>query len=168
MSLTPVEAMNQHEPGKYKIYIAISESLPFCATMEELEKRLSEHGIEMQYKYQGQTMDRQEVSFKIGKNRFKGSSVDRNFSLGNIERILDLQKELLLHRQNKPNQKHIHPVQQISKNMQNRNTLKKRPPHLPNSRINKTLEILLKREEDNDQIPYELQRENKPKRKRSH
>lgn len=90
LTLTNLEALSESEANKYKVYIAISENLPLCRTMEELERRLQKLGIEMQYKYKGQTSERQGVSFKIGNDCFKGSKVDRQFSLGNLQKSLGL------------------------------------------------------------------------------
>ena len=64
------------------------EVLPKCKTMEEREKKLQVQGIEIQYKYKGQTPEKQGISFKIGDNIFKGSKVDRQFSLGNFEKAI--------------------------------------------------------------------------------
>lgn len=92
LTLTNLEALSESEANKYKIYIAISENLPHCRTMEELETRLQKLGIEMQYKFKGQTSEKQGVSFKIGNDCFKGSKVDRRFSLGNLQKSLGLKQ----------------------------------------------------------------------------
>lgn len=92
LTLTNLEALSESEANKYKVYIAISENLPLSQTMEELEKRLQKLGIEMQYKYKGQTSEKQGVSFKIGNDCFKGSKVDRQFSLGNLQKSLGLKQ----------------------------------------------------------------------------
>ena len=73
--------------------MAVSANLPYCRNLEELEKRLSKLGIEMQYKYKGQTTERQGVSFKIGNDCFKGSKVDRQFSYGNLQKSLGEQQK---------------------------------------------------------------------------
>ncbi|MCW3092199.1 MAG: Relaxase/Mobilization nuclease domain [Ferruginibacter sp.] len=78
--LTNMEALSQTEANKYRIYIAIAENLPRCKSMKELEEKLLTLGIETQYKYKGQSQERQGVSFKIGDTCFKGSQVDRKFS----------------------------------------------------------------------------------------
>lgn len=91
LALTNLEALSESEANKYKVYIAIAENLPLCQTMEELETRLQKLGIEMQYKFKGQTAEKQGVSFKIGNDCFKGSKVDRRFSLGNLQKSLELQ-----------------------------------------------------------------------------
>ncbi len=44
LKLTNLEALSQPEAIKYQIYIAVSENLPHCLTMEDLEKRLLKVG----------------------------------------------------------------------------------------------------------------------------
>lgn len=90
LTLTNPQALSDSEANKYKVYMAISENLPKCRSMEELQIRLQQLGIEMQYKYKGQTLEKQGVSFKIGNDCFKGSKVDRQFSLGNLQKSIDL------------------------------------------------------------------------------
>ena len=50
-------------------------------------------GIHTQYKYKGQTQELQGISFRIGEDRFKGSQIDRQFSLGNLQKILAAQRK---------------------------------------------------------------------------
>jgi hypothetical protein len=88
LALTHLEALDQSEANRYKIYTAILETLPQCRNLEELETRLKAYGIEVLYKNKGQTQERQGISFQLGKDVFKGSKVDRNFSLGNLEKSL--------------------------------------------------------------------------------
>jgi hypothetical protein len=91
LKLTHLEALSQSEADKYKIYQAISENLPLCRTMEDLEKRLLQLGIETQYKYKGKTSEIQGISFKIDNTCFKGSQVDRQFSFGGLQKALAMQ-----------------------------------------------------------------------------
>lgn len=88
MELTNLLALNEQEADRYKIYKAISERLPHCKDLDELKQQLLKHGIETVYKYKGQTQELQGISFKIGEFKYKGSDVDRNFSIRNLERSL--------------------------------------------------------------------------------
>jgi len=88
LDLTHLEAMSQSEVNRYKIYQAIVNSLPHCKTLQDLDLRLMAQGIHTQYKYKGQTQELQGISFRIGKDRFKGSQIDRKFSLGNLQKAL--------------------------------------------------------------------------------
>lgn len=94
IELTNHEALRKSEANKYKIYSAIMEALPRCKTLNDLERRLQIHGIDIHYKYKGQTSEKQGVSFKIGEDCFKGSKVDRQFSLGNLEKSLALNQQI--------------------------------------------------------------------------
>ena len=80
--------MIQSEVNRYKIYQAIVDSLPHCQTLQDLDLRLMAQGIHTQYKYKGQTQELQGISFRTGKDRFKGSQIDRKFSLGNLQKAL--------------------------------------------------------------------------------
>ena len=93
LDLTHLEAMSQSEVNRYKIYQAIVDSLPHCRSLPDLEKRLIAQGIHTQYKYKGQTQELQGISFRIGEDRFKGSQIDRQFSLGNLEKTLAAQRK---------------------------------------------------------------------------
>jgi hypothetical protein len=119
LDLTHLEALNQSEADKYTIYQAIAENLPLCRTMEELEKSLLKRGIETQYKYKGQTAEKQGISFKLGDYCFKGSQVDRKFSLAGLQKTLEQQLthdlEPEQQRQNGPKQKQGFPDQSASR-----------------------------------------------------
>src|SRR5450432_1954689 len=83
----------QAEANRYKIYQAIVHSLPHCRSLPDLEKRLIAQGIHTQYKYKGQTQELQGISFRMGEDRFKGSQIDRQFSLGNLQKTLAAQRK---------------------------------------------------------------------------
>jgi hypothetical protein len=59
----------------------------------DLEKRLIAQVIHTQYKYKGQTQEPKGISFRIGEDRFKGSQIDRQFSLGNLQKTLAAQQK---------------------------------------------------------------------------
>jgi hypothetical protein len=162
LTLTHMESLSQSEANKYKIYIAISENLPHCRTMEELTKRLKLQGIEAQYKYKGQTLEKQGVSFKIGNHCFKGSKVDRKFSLGNLENTLQLQQRQLLEQQKFEQKQQLKlPRHKITANQGQalHHKIESNPAEGLANGIEKTIEILIRPEQDNEQIPIELLRE---------
>ncbi len=164
LELTNHEALRTSQANKYKIYKAIMEALPHCKTMQDLEKKLQLQGIGTQYKYRGQSLEKQGVSFKIGEDCFKGSKVDRQFSLSNLEKTLgQTQKQfsqlklkaarndsqcLLPKRQTTASIIGEHPGKEIEKGME------------------KMAEVLLKPEETFQQMPRELLQENKKKKKK--
>ena len=90
LSLVNLEALNEKEANRYIIYQAILESLPQCRTLNDLKEKLVKKKIETLYKYKGQTSELQGISFKIGEYKYKGSEVDRKFSISNLEKTLKL------------------------------------------------------------------------------
>jgi len=97
LALTHTEAMSELEVGKYKIYQVISEHLPHCRTLDDLEKRLASQGIEVQYKYKGHTQERQGISFAICRSRIAIALATfwrRNYS-GCTEKILPVNERPL-------------------------------------------------------------------------
>lgn len=92
LEITNLEALSATEANRYHIYTTILCCLPSCGSLGELEIRLKEHGIDTIYKYKGQTGERQGVSFRYGQDCFKGSKVDRKFSLSNLEKLIAAQQ----------------------------------------------------------------------------
>jgi hypothetical protein len=167
LRLTNLEALNQSEANKYKIYIAVSENLPHCRTMEELEVRLLKQGIETQYKYKGQTQEKQGISFKLENISFKGSQVDRKFSLTGLEKILALQqRQVLEQRHNTENRLHskvyssgVKPsLHQIGKSNSIQESGKDISQDITKG-MEKAIEILTQSEQNQPQTPYELTQE---------
>jgi len=93
LELTHKQNFREPEQHLYKIYEAIGSNLKHCTSLDQLQQRLLRLGIEIQYKYKGQTLEKQGVSFKLGKYCFKGSKIDRKFSLLNLERALALRQK---------------------------------------------------------------------------
>jgi len=167
LQLTNLEALSHSEANKYKIYIAISENLPHCRTMEELEMRLLKQGIETQYKCKGQTQEKQGVSFKLENISFKGSQVDRKYSLLGLEKILALQqKQVLEQRHNAENRLHskIHSsgekpsLHQTGKFNSIQESGKDIIQDIAKG-MGKAIEILMQSEQNQSQTPYELTQE---------
>ncbi len=164
LELTNHEALRTSEANKYKIYKAIMEALPHCKTMQDLEKKLQLQGIGTQYKYRRQTLEKQGVSFKIGEDCFKGSKVDRQFSLSNLEKTIVInqrlsmeakQKTSLLLRRNSNQDSSFssqNPTTSVTNNI--------------SESIEKAARVLLKPEQNFQQIPAALLKENKQKKKK--
>lgn len=77
---------------KYEIHDQIAAILPKCNSYADLEKRLAQGGITIQYKYRSGAEESEEniqgVSFKKGNYSFKGSEIDRKFSHGNLKKVM--------------------------------------------------------------------------------
>lgn len=153
LELTNLERMNEYQVNRYKIYQLITDALPRCKNLNELEQKLMRQGIETLYKYKGHTRELQGVSFQLGKYKYKGSEIDRKFSIKNLEKTLT--RNLAL-RQEHRQHRHLSEHQQktIGKMLQ-----------MNQSKGMSLLEQLMRPEHVNDQVPYELM---KKKRKQSH
>lgn len=92
LSLINLEALNEKETNRYIIYQAISEKLPNCKSLNDLKEKLQQENIETLYKYKGQTSELQGISFKLGEFKYKGSEIDRKFSIGNLQKIIGQQQ----------------------------------------------------------------------------
>jgi hypothetical protein len=93
---TNFQALHEPDAKRYRLYEAIKELLPGCERMEELEMRLLERGISTRYRIDRQSGARQGISFRIENYCFKGSEVDRAFSLKGLEGTLALQQKQAL------------------------------------------------------------------------
>ncbi len=91
VSLIDLEALNEKEAYRYIIYQAILHKLPQCQNLDDLKEKLLAENIYTLYKYKGQTSELQGISFKLGNYKYKGSEIDRKFS------VLNLQKEIYNH-----------------------------------------------------------------------
>ena len=110
-------------------------------------------GIHTQYKYKGQTQELQGISFRIGKDRFKGSQIDRKFSLVN------LQKALAAMRQNRDITAWLSPNDRKRAILIKSASQKSAPPApLPQHRqvLSPLILELLKPIESEGGVPYEL------------
>lgn len=182
LSLTHMENMNEHEATRYRIYMAIAANLPKSNTMEELVTRLQKQGIETQFKYKGQTQEKQGVSFKTDNYSFKGSQVDRKFSLAGLQKALAQGVNEDIEQVQEPKEKTIQ--------TQNAGLISRRTHALSKSasekvapnvaalkkasklfrEMNKIAEDLLKPESTEENLPYELTQEGylRKKRKQAH
>ena len=85
------EQVKQHrlkEPdkSKYEIYMAVKNEIGKSRNWQQLQQRLAEKGITIQFKRKGQTDEIQGISFSKGEYTFKGSEIDRSFSFSKLDR----------------------------------------------------------------------------------
>jgi hypothetical protein len=88
LALTHIDMLNERETNRYVIFQAISSALPNCKTLDDLKEQLKKLDIETFYKYKGQSKELQGISFRLGDFKYKGSEVDRHFSVKCLERTL--------------------------------------------------------------------------------
>lgn len=167
LRLTNLEALSNFEANKYKIYIAISDNLPHCRTLEQLEIRLLKLGIGTRYKYKGQTQEKQGVSFKLENISLKGSQIDRKFSLSGLQKILALQQKQVLMPQQIEEEKFRHKGDSIGQNpslhqIQKANSLQEsrnQVDHILTHGIERAVDRLMRNEQTQGRIPHELTQE---------
>lgn len=85
------ERVKQHrlrEPdkSKYEIYNAVRNEIGKSRNWQQLQGRLAEKGITIQFKRKGQTDEIQGISFSKGEYTFKGSEIDRSFSFSKLDK----------------------------------------------------------------------------------
>ena len=85
------ERVKQHrlkEPdkSKYEIYTAVKNEIGKSRDWRQLQERLTEKGITIQFKYKGHTDEIQGISFIKGGYTFKGSEIDRSFSFSKLDK----------------------------------------------------------------------------------
>ena len=85
------ERVKQHrlkEPdkSKYEIYTAVKNEIGKSRDWRQLQERLTEKGITIQFKYKGHTDEIQGISFIKGGYMFKGSEIDRSFSFSKLDK----------------------------------------------------------------------------------
>jgi Relaxase/Mobilisation nuclease domain len=103
------QALHQPDGLRYRIYEAIKEHLPACHDLEDLEKRLLKQGISVRCREDAETGQRQGISFRLEQRSFKGSVVDKDYSLKGLEETLALNRKL---RHEQTQSLHLRPEQQ--------------------------------------------------------
>lgn len=83
------EKLHASERVKYEIYRAIKEALRNADTWKEFQNRLLKMGVEMEFKYKGNTNEVQGIRFIKNGLSFKGSGIDRSFSWSRLDAALD-------------------------------------------------------------------------------
>lgn len=94
LELTNLDGLRSPDKQRYVIYQTVKNILPRCHSLDELKGLLQKEGIELLYKYKGQTNEKQGISFQLGKYKFKGSEIDRKYSLVNLEKVISVQQKL--------------------------------------------------------------------------
>ena len=136
------------------IYQAIAEKLLVCKTLDELKEKLQQQNIETLYKFKGQTNELQGISFSMGRYKYKGSEIDRKFSVKNLQKTIHQQQ---IHEQLKQ-KAFVSKSKLLYKNEQP--DIKKERGH------NKTIiDQLIRPEQNHHQLPLQLLLPKKPKKK---
>lgn len=83
------ERLKEPDKTKYEIYTAIKNGLKQSRDWQQLQSYLSKEGIQLRFKYKGQTSEVQGISFTKGDYSFKGSEIDRSFSYSKLDAQLN-------------------------------------------------------------------------------
>jgi hypothetical protein len=94
MGLINRDALDFMAARRYRLYEAIRDELPNCRQLDELKELLLLRGITTRYKLDPVTGARVGISFRIENYAFKGSQVDKDFSIRGLERQLAQQRVL--------------------------------------------------------------------------
>ena len=96
------ERLREPDKTRYEIYDAIKGCLPKCKNWNELEGKLKEQGINVRYKYCGNTNRKQGVLFSKNGFEFSGSKIDRAFSFTKLDNRFTHLQQQALHRADAP------------------------------------------------------------------
>ena len=92
------ERLREPDKTRYEIYDAIKGCLPKCKNWNELEGKLKEQGINVRYKYCGNTNRKQGVLFSKNGFEFSGSKIDRAFSFTKLDQHITHVQQQIQHR----------------------------------------------------------------------
>lgn len=159
LALTNLESLNEKEANRYIIYQSILEKLPLSKSIDELKEKLAKENIETLFKYKGHTNELQGISFKIGDYKYKGSEIDRKFSINNLQKILLQQQSARL-------------IKSPVDILYSKSISQHKQPEI-NMQLSKEMHILnemMKPDQRDQLMPYEwrLQKKRKKKSKRMH
>lgn len=157
LSVTHLERLNEKEANRYVIYQAIVESLGRCKTLDGLKASLLKVGVEALYKCKSGTQELQGISFKIGDYKYKGSEIDRMFSLKNLERTIEHNNKLQLKAPDASFASHYK-----VNNPQDKSITESYKQETS------SIEQLMKPEKNHGYVPYELKRKKKKQQLRLH
>lgn len=76
---------------KYQMFDSIKDGVKVCKDWNHLESFLKYKGIQIQFKYRGQTDEIQGISFTKDNYTFKGSEIDRSLSFNEINTVFNQQ-----------------------------------------------------------------------------
>lgn len=82
------ERLKEPDKTKYELYDILKTEVGRCGNWNVLVANLKRHGVEVHFRYKGQTEEVQGVVFAKNGYRFNGSKVDRRFSYSKIDAAL--------------------------------------------------------------------------------
>lgn len=82
------ERLREPDKTRYELYNILKAEVGRCRDWDTLLEQLKQQGVEVQFKYKGQTDEIQSIVFSMNGYRFNGSKVDRSFSYSKIDAAL--------------------------------------------------------------------------------
>jgi len=108
LALTHHESLQPAEAKRYYIFEAVTDCLEKSKDLIDLEVKLLKRGIDTQYKYNDKTHEPEGISFRYEKQCFKGSQIDREFSLKGLERHFEAKQQSLDQEREEQDLSHSH------------------------------------------------------------
>ncbi len=102
--------LKEPDKSRYEIYQVLQREVARCTDWNTLLKRLKAEGIDVRFKYKGNTSEIQGIVFTKNGYHFNGSKIDRSFSYSKIDKVLKANAQGESQRQYEPQHTHIsHP-----------------------------------------------------------
>jgi hypothetical protein len=130
------------------LYQILKTEVSRCKVWNTLLERLERQGVDVQFKYKGQTTEIQGVIFTMNGYRFNGSKVDRQFSYSKIDAALNRNNYRERQMQPQANREEISPTSSVGGEL-----------------INGSLGLFTPTNMPEEQQPYDLYLKNKKKKK---
>lgn len=113
------ERLREPDRTRYELYNILKAEVGRCRDWNTLLERLKRQGVEVQFKYKGQTDEIQGIVFSMNGYRFNGSKVDRSFSHSKINAALERNRyeERKMQPQSQANRDEISPTSNTGGNL---------------------------------------------------
>ena len=110
------ERLREPDRTRHELYNILKTEVGRCRDWDTLIERLKRQGVEVQFKYKGQTDDIQGIVFSMNGYCFNGSKVDRSFSYSKIDAALrrNSYEERQMQPQSQANREEINSISNIS------------------------------------------------------
>lgn len=110
------DRLREPDKTRYELYHILKTEVSRCKGWNTLLERLKQQGVDVQFKYKGQTNEIQGVIFTMNGYRFNGSKVDRQFSYSKIDATLnrDNYGERQMQSQPQTNREELSPTSGVS------------------------------------------------------
>ncbi len=82
------DRLREPDKTRYELYQILKTEVSRCRNWKTLLERLEQQGVDVQFKFKGQTDEIQGIVFSMNGYRFNGSKVDRQFSYSKIDAAL--------------------------------------------------------------------------------